>query len=457
VADAVEAPRYAPTQLPMRPWIRSVCLATLAGGLGLAAPLGCGARAGLDFPFDAGSGRGPGSLGGAAGGGADGGSGSTGAGGDGSVSRRDGAPGGSGDGSATGSGADGGGATSGGSGAGSGGGAGDGGGGTGPGCGLDVGPVPPSCAAGGPGRTNCAECGWSCCTSPEVKGGTYYRTYVNAGEGPAGEADPATVSSFRLDKYPVTVGRFRAFISAWSWGAGWSPPPGSGTHSYLHKGQGLVNSGEAGTFETGWDPSEASWLARSNADLTTACSDAAFATWTSAPGANENLPINCVNWYEAYAFCTWDGGFLPSEAEWEYAAAGGDEQRPYAWGTASPGTDNQYAIYGYHQHGASDCYYPSAGRCTGVANIAPVGTATAGAARWKQLDMAGEVGQWILDSYAAYATPCVDCASLSSTPVQVIRGEAFDFVLGDLVPSFRDAHYPSGRNGEVGIRCGRAP
>src|SRR5208337_5313332 len=68
-------------------------------------------------------------------------------------------------------------------------------------------------------------------------------------------------------------------------------------------------------------------------------------TWTPSPGTQENLPVGCVTWYEAYAFCIWDGGFLPSGAEWEYAAAGVSQQREYPWGSTAPGTGNQYAIY----------------------------------------------------------------------------------------------------------------
>ena len=55
---------------------------------------------------------------------------------------------------------------------------------------------PPSCQAGGNGVTRCGASGESCCTSPEVPGGTYYRTYASSGSGPTGEADPATVSGF---------------------------------------------------------------------------------------------------------------------------------------------------------------------------------------------------------------------------------------------------------------------
>ena len=53
--------------------------------------------------------------------------------------------------------------------------------------------------------------------------------------------------------------------------------------------------------------------------------DEKFKTWTDVPGDNEARPINCITWWEALAFCIWDGGFLPSAAEWNYAAAGGSD------------------------------------------------------------------------------------------------------------------------------------
>ena len=183
-------------------------------------------------------------------------------------------------------------------------------------------------------------------------GSTYYRTYTNSGSGPTGEADPATVSNLRLDKYLVTVGRFRQFVAAWDGGSGWTPAAGSGKHTHLHAGKGLANSGNSGSYEAGWVASDKSNIAPTNANLTS-CSPS---PWTNTAGSQENLPITCVNWYEAYAFCIWDGGFLPSEAEWENAAAGGTQQREYPWGstapgTACPGTGCSYAIYG--------CYYPN--------------------------------------------------------------------------------------------------
>jgi formylglycine-generating enzyme required for sulfatase activity len=299
----------------------------------------------------------------------------------------------------------------------------------------------------------------------EVTGGTYYRTYdavvydagvgvvpLEADGGPTGEADPATVSSFRLDKYLVTVGRFRQFVNAFlppDGGAGWVPPAGSGKHTYLNNGNGLNATG--GGYEPGWVAADNSNIAPTDTNLTTGGACGGYDTWTNTAGTQENLPINCVNWYEAYAFCIWDGGFLPSEAEWEYAAAGGSQQREYPWGSTAPGTGSQYAIY--------DCNFPngsgSLAHGASVANIAQVGTATLGAGLWGQLDMAGELWEWNIDWYAAYVAS-TDCADFTaSSQVRVTRGG--DFIDDASFFPYRGGGTPATRGGELGFRCARTP
>ncbi|MCL2450647.1 MAG: formylglycine-generating enzyme family protein [Polyangiaceae bacterium] len=313
---------------------------------------------------------------------------------------------------------------------------------------------PPSCVVKTAGTDDCN--GESCCASLEVPGGTYFRGYVNHGTGPIEETDPAVVSGFRLDKYLVTVGRFRQYVNYLTKAGGTPPSDGSGKHVHLNGGNGLVNSGTTGGYETGWN---AAW----NTNLVTGSGTAgtwndnlgtcaAYSSWTPSASSHETLPVDCVTWYEAYAFCIWDGGFLPSEAEAEYAGAGGDEQRQYPWGSTDPGTANQYAIYG--------CYYPNnteEGLCAGSSNLAPVGTAKAGVGRWGQLDLAGEVAYWNLDVLAAkYLDPCVDCARLDYPMARTLRGGGFTLSASTQYPWLRGADSMSDR-GLNGIRCAWTP
>jgi sulfatase modifying factor 1 len=302
-----------------------------------------------------------------------------------------------------------------------------------------------NCDVKGPGNTNCGDGTESCCTSPMVASGTYSRTYMNDGTNVTGLADSATVSSFNLDKYLVTVGRFRQFVKAWR--AGWTPAGGSGIHTHLNGGKGLADSSTPGKYEKGWLTSDNENVAVADTDL----GGDPDSTWTSAAGSQENLPINEVSWYAAYAFCIWDGGFLPSEAEWEYAAAGGNQQREYPWGSMDPGTGNQYAIYG--------CNYPNGtGNCAMTpADLAPVGTATLGTGLWGQLDLVGEVAEWCMDWSNDYVDPCMDCAYLTAAPYthRVIRGGGFDVGASNLVP--RDDADPTNNNAYEGVRCARAP
>jgi formylglycine-generating enzyme required for sulfatase activity len=398
--------------------MRDRCVPVGWAAFGLLAMLSACSPRGAGSDGSGGSGAGGSSAGGAGG---DGGTGLGGATGSGGSSATGGAPG---SGGAGGMPADGGAAGSGGD---------DGGSGSAV--------TPPSCAAGGPGMTDCGP-GESCCTSLTVTGGTYNRTYRNNGGGPTGQADPATVSSFRLDKYVVTVGRYRQFAAAWS--GGWRPAAGSGVHAYL-PGGGLADT--AGGTEAGWDASWTTNVRPTTSTLTggSYC-DSTHAAWTaSATGGHESLPINCVNWYDAYAFCIWDGGFLPSEAEWEYAAAAGNEQRQYPWGTAAPGTMNQYAIYGSYYTG-------------NATNLAPVGTATMGAGKWGQLDLAGEIWEWNLDWKQTYVSPCMDCVNLTTATYRIVRGDNFGGSVGNLVPTVRGGDVaPEGRDSNFGFRCARAP
>jgi formylglycine-generating enzyme required for sulfatase activity len=165
-------------------------------------------------------------------------------------------------------------------------------------------------------------------------------------------------------------------------------------------------------------------------------------TWTTAPGAQERLLIDCVTWQEAYAFCIWDGGFLPSEAEWEDAAAGGSEQREFPWGSgAATGIDPAMC-----QNGA-------------LCDPPPVGSAPSEVGRWGRLDFVGELSQWNLDSYAPYVDPCIDCANLAFAAGRGVRGAAYVVPVDNVnpfAPSTRGWGSPALRNYSIGW-CARSP
>jgi formylglycine-generating enzyme required for sulfatase activity len=204
----------------------------------------------------------------------------------------------------------------------------------------------------------------------------------------------------------------------------------------------------------GWDAAWNSYLPKTQADWNAElrCSSD-YATWYARADANERQPINCVNWYRAYAFCIWDGGFLPSEAEWSYAASGGAEQRKYPWGDPDPGPSAERAVY--------DCYFgtaPMQNRCTGIQNLAPVGITSAGRSRWGQWDLAGNVYEWTLDWDAPFADPCVDCAAVAGSGTRVDRGGGFyDPTPSTLRTAARHSRYAQSGYPDVGVRCAREP
>ncbi len=313
----------------------------------------------------------------------------------------------------------------------------------------------PSCA--GLAATCGASANDNCCNSPVVTGGTFKRSYDVAADNKfPDQSYPATVSDFRLDKYEVTVGRFRMFVAAGMGTQANPPPTGAGAHPKI-----------AGS---GWDASFNSGLAANNTALVAAlkCLDGPpfgsggtfpFYTWTDAVAGNENRPINCLDWYEAFAFCIWDGGRLPTEAEWNYAAAGGSEQRAFPWSNP-PGslvTDETYVSYWVDN--TRECFGDGVNGCA-MTDLILVGTKAKGDGRWGQSDLAGNVIEHVLDWFASYSNPCSDCATLTEAPglpFRTNRGGSFaDVAYGGLRVGERDGSAPGSSSAYYGARCARS-
>lgn len=297
-----------------------------------------------------------------------------------------------------------------------------------------------------------AECGpehdEECCASPLVPGGMFYRSYdatTATFPGPYTSTEfPARVSDFRLDRYEVTVARFRRFAAAYS--------------------QAMLPSG-AGKNPN--DPDDAGWDTAWNANLPSDAQaltdglecDAVFQTWTNAPDAREQSPMNCLSWYEAFAFCSWDGGRLPTEAEWNYAAAGGSEQRVYPW--SSPATSSQIDCdhANYYQNGPDTFAYCQT-QADGNGTTDSVGSQSpAGDGKFGQADLSGNVEEWTLDAYTeSYANrTCSDCADTAPAALRVVRGGGFSMAPENQYASYRNGWPADAPDLRTGVRCARAP
>ncbi len=86
----------------------------------------------------------------------------------------------------------------------------------------------------------------------------------------------------------------------------------------------------------------------------------------------DNFPVVGVGWNDANTFCSWVGGRLPTEEEWEKAARGASDQRRYPWGNE---------------------FDPSkANLSSGFPTT--IGSYPAGASPYGMMDMAGNVFEW---------------------------------------------------------------
>jgi sulfatase modifying factor 1 len=148
--------------------------------------------------------------------------------------------------------------------------------------------------------------------------GTDYRdAFPGDGEGPV---RPVSLSPFAIDSYPVTNRDFTAFVSA---------------TNYLTESEHFQWSF---VFWAHLPPDLLNELVEDTV--------AAAPWWCKVPGASwlhpegpsshiadrPNHPVVHVSWNDAVAYAAWADKSLPTEAQWEYAARGGLEQKLYPWG-----------------------------------------------------------------------------------------------------------------------------
>lgn len=155
-------------------------------------------------------------------------------------------------------------------------------------------------------------------------------------------------------------------------------------------------------------------------------------------------PVSSIGWYEADAYARWAGKRLPTEAEWEFAAAydpATGRSRRYPWGDDAP-TEAQ-ADFGLS--GGSP---------------APAGSHPRGASALGALDMAGGVWEWTASPFLPY--PGFDAFPYDGYSKDhmdgnhfVCRGGSWATSGGLLRCSFRNWYVPTYRQGFLGLRCAR--
>ena len=224
-----------------------------------------------------------------------------------------------------------------------------------------------------------------------------------------------TLQAFRLGKYEVTVGQFRAFVEATAYRA---VGPGSSCRARHPDGN--------------WD-----WISGN--------------IWRE-PGFTvaDDQPVVCVSWDDTQSFIDWlnertGGNYrLPTEAEWEYAARAGTATK-YSWGNDIGSNRSNCA------NQALDSDYRDCGDFWEY--TAPIGSFSANP--WGLHDMHGNVMEWVQDCWNGdYGGAPTDGSAWMSGYChrRVVRGGSWSSLPGGLRSAYRFWSDRSNRHSKRGFR-----
>jgi sulfatase modifying factor 1 len=271
-----------------------------------------------------------------------------------------------------------------------------------------------------------------------LMGTDYSGAFAADGEGPIRSV---SLSPFQIDTYPVTNRDFAAFIEATNYRT------------------------EAEVF--GW--SFVFWMHLDPEQLDELVEDtvAAAPWWCKVPGASwqhpegpgsdvlkrDDHPVVHVSWNDAAAYAAWASQSLPTEAQWEYAARGGLEQKLYPWG-------DELTPDGRHLSNIWQGQFPRVDTAEdGFAGACPVNSFPPNG--YGLYSMTGNVWEWCSDWFAnsfAAAPTQHDPLGPTSGASRVMKGGSFlchASYCNRYRVAARTSNTPDSSASNIGFRCVR--
>jgi len=270
-----------------------------------------------------------------------------------------------------------------------------------------------------------------------LMGTDYARANAGDGEGPV---RPVSLSAYSIDAFPVTNADFAAFVRA----------TGYVTESERY-GSSFVFQGQ---------------IPEDRYDELVEDTVAAVPWWCLVPGASWHAPegpgstidarldhpVVHVSWNDAMAYCAWSGALLPSEAQWEYAARGGLEQKLYPWG-------DDLTPDGRHLCNVWQGEFPGLNTAAdGYAATSPVGAFPPNG--HGLYSVTGNTWEWCADFWNTAFTdaPCRDPQGPPRGTARVMKGGSFlchASYCNRYRPAARTSNTPDSAASNIGFRCAR--